>query len=116
MIVSPGMRSVELNISLLLRSLLIGTQASGAHDPEFPGRYGRESLDRSPPTQIIRKVVGGDAVEAAHPFLDVPVVSVAFVTGFESFSLFNRIRNKSEIYIYRWHKEFLEAGEVVNLQ
>src|SRR5713226_6119722 len=65
------MEYISQNLSLLSRSLLIGTQDSGAHDPEFRGRCCRENLDRSPPTQMIRKVVGGDAVEAAHPFLDM---------------------------------------------
>lgn len=69
----------QFNLSLLLRSLLIWPQSGCSHKPcRWIGR-GSESFDRSPPTQIIREVYGGDAMEPPHPFLETAVVGVHVV-------------------------------------
>src|ERR1700758_3672673 len=65
--------------SLLYRTLLIWPQSGGAHDPGVRGRVCREGLDRSPPAQIAREVLGGDAMEAPHPLLQPAVVGVHVV-------------------------------------
>ena len=53
--------------------------AGGTHDPSLRRHGGRESLHRSSPTQVGRKVFGGDAVEAPEPFLQSAMVSVHVV-------------------------------------
>ena len=63
--------------------MLIWPYAGGAHDPGFRGEGGAQGLHRSAPAQVVRKVLGGDAVEAPEPFLqsamvDVHVVDVIF--------------------------------------
>ena len=65
--------------TLLCRILLIWTQSGGAHDPGVRDRVCLEGLDRSPPAQIAREVLGGDAMEAPHPLLQPAVVGVHVV-------------------------------------
>ena len=53
--------------------------AGGTHDPSLRRHGGRESLHRSSPTQVGRKVLGGYAVEAPEPFLQSAMVGVHVV-------------------------------------
>ena len=59
--------------------MLIWAYAGGTHDPSLRRHGGRESLHRSSPTQVGRKVLGGDAVEAPEPFLQSAMVGVHVV-------------------------------------
>ena len=45
----------------------------------FVGLLGRPCLERASPSQIVGQVLGGDAVEAAHPFLEPTVIGVDVV-------------------------------------
>src|SRR5271156_194001 len=59
--------------------MLMWPYAGGTHDPGLRRHGGRESLHRSSPTQVGRKVLGGDAVEAPEPFLQSAMVGVHVV-------------------------------------
>src|SRR5450631_3669653 len=65
--------------TLYLRTMLIRSHSDGSHYPGFGGRGGPEGLHRSAPTEVGRKVFGGDAVEAPEPFLESPMVGVHIV-------------------------------------
>ena len=69
----------EKKPSLLSCLLLIWPDADSAEDPVLSGCLVAPCLERASPSQIVGQVLGGDAVEAAHPFLEPTVIGVDVV-------------------------------------
>lgn len=76
---SPDLVLINGKIPLLLRTLLIRPQAGGSHDPSFWAGGGGEGLEGSSSDQVVRQVLGGDAMKAAPPLLEPAVVGVDVV-------------------------------------
>ena len=63
----------------LWRSQLIRSHANGAEDPVLRVGLVSPCFQGSSPTQVVGQAFGGDAVEAAHPFLEAAVIGVDVV-------------------------------------
>ena len=80
----PAPRTVCLDLILstfwrLSRLLLVRSHANGAEDPVLRVGLVSPCFQGSSPTQVVGQVFGGDAVEAAHPFLEPAVIGVDVV-------------------------------------
>lgn len=64
---------------LLQRLLLIWSQPHGPENESGGGSIVAERLQRAAPAEVVRQVLGGDAMKAAQPLLQPPVIGIDVV-------------------------------------